>query len=141
VIKTHVYTETCIKRSPLEQRKVVFLDGLPFKRGSIHMKFLWQDKKKWCFKTGDSLIEVMSWAGFTAFLTFLLWGIRYFWKIVEFEVIMWYKYISCDKSMYISCDTSLINKLSMLGVGEIAVNNHTNITTDMFNSLNQLSMT
>ena len=100
MIKTHVYTETCIKRSPLEQRKVVFLDGLPLKRGSIHMKFLWQDKKKWCFKTGDSLIEVMSWAGFTAFLTFLLWGIRYFWKIVEFEVIMWYKYISCDTSIY-----------------------------------------
>lgn len=44
MMKTHVYTETCIKRSYLEQRKMVFFNGLPLKRGSYEIFMTGQEK-------------------------------------------------------------------------------------------------
>ena len=61
-----MYSQTCIKRSPLWQR--------PYRTGDL-LKFLWQDKKKVTFNTGDCLIEVTAWASLT---TFKLMGCIYF---------------------------------------------------------------
>ena len=52
-----MYSQTCIKRSPLGQRK----DGL--KRGSIHMTFSMTGQGK-----SDLLIEVAAWAGLTVLI-------------------------------------------------------------------------
>ena len=46
-----------------DKEKVVFSERWPLKRGSIHMKFLWQDRtrKRWPFNAGGCLIEVTPW--------------------------------------------------------------------------------
>ena len=52
--RPYIYSQTCIKRSPLEQtKKGVFQEMWPLKRGSIHMKFSMVGQEK-----GDLLIQV-----------------------------------------------------------------------------------
>jgi hypothetical protein len=48
-------SQTCIKTSPLGQRKIVVLGRWPFERGSIHVKFSMTGQEK-----GDILIHVIS---------------------------------------------------------------------------------
>ena len=65
LISSHIileYSQTCIKRSPLGQRKSGLLRQVtvPLKRGSIHIKFSMtgQEKGDLSIYTGDCLIEV-----------------------------------------------------------------------------------
>ena len=78
---TFKYSQTCIKRSPLGERKsslttqASYIDSdcpfgifklfLPPKRGSIHMKFSMTGQENGAFITGDCLIEVTAWADLT----------------------------------------------------------------------------
>ena len=48
-----IYSHTCIKRSPLGQRKSVLIRQVTLKRGPIHMKFSMTGQEK-----GDLLIQV-----------------------------------------------------------------------------------
>jgi hypothetical protein len=56
-----VYNQTCIKRSPLGQRKSGLIRGYLL-RGSIHVKFSMTGQEK-----GNLLIQVTAWAGLTVF--------------------------------------------------------------------------
>ena len=47
---------------------VVLEDRCPLNRGSIHMTFLWQDKKIWPINRDDCLTEVTAWAGLTVYV-------------------------------------------------------------------------
>jgi hypothetical protein len=49
------YSQTCIKRSPLGQRRKIILRQGPLKRGSIHMKFPMTRQEK-----GDLIIQVIA---------------------------------------------------------------------------------
>jgi len=53
-----INTVKSIKRSPL---------------GQINIDLLRQDKKRWPFNTGDCLIEVTTWAGFTVQKSSMMW--------------------------------------------------------------------
>jgi hypothetical protein len=60
------YSQTCIKRSPLVQRKKwSYKTGDLLKEVQFKWTFLWQVKKRWPFNTGDCLIEVTAWEGLT----------------------------------------------------------------------------
>jgi hypothetical protein len=63
------FSQACIKRSPLRQRKSVIIIQVTFKRRLIHMKCLMTGNEK-CqpFNTGDCLIEVTEGAGFIVHL-------------------------------------------------------------------------
>ena len=61
------YSQTCIKRSSIGQRKS---GHLPLKRGSIHMKFSMTGQGKYdlfSLNTGGCLIEVTSRVGVTVY--------------------------------------------------------------------------
>jgi len=66
-----IYSQTCIKRSPLGQRK----DGLirqvtSEKRLNSYESFYDRIRKKRPFNTDDCLIEVTAWAGLTVLLVY-----------------------------------------------------------------------
>ena len=47
--KLKIYSQTCIKRSPLGERKMALYDRWPLIRGSIHMKFSMTGQEKMTF--------------------------------------------------------------------------------------------
>ena len=61
-----MYSQTCIKMSPLGQRKggILRQDDL-FKRGPIHMKFSMAGQEKDDLLIQVTLIPVTAWAGLT----------------------------------------------------------------------------
>jgi len=69
---------TCIKTSPLEQRKTVFLRQVTsWKRFNSYGIFCDKTRKRLPFDTGDCLIEVTAWAGLTVGKKKILW----IWKL------------------------------------------------------------
>jgi hypothetical protein len=46
-------SQTCVKRSPLGQRKMALSDKWLLKRGSIHRKCSMTGQERWPFNTGD----------------------------------------------------------------------------------------
>jgi hypothetical protein len=61
-------SQTCIKRSPLGQRKIDLIRQVTsLKRFNAYDIFYHRTRKRWPFNTGDCLIEVTAWAGLTVF--------------------------------------------------------------------------
>ena len=62
------YNETCLKRSPLGQRKSGLIRQVTtLKRFNSYDIFYDRTRKKCPFNTGDCLIEVTTWAGLTVY--------------------------------------------------------------------------
>jgi hypothetical protein len=60
-----IYSQTCIKRSPWEQRQSGLIRQVTsFKRFNLYEMFYDRARQMWSFNTGDWLIEVTTWAGF-----------------------------------------------------------------------------
>ena len=62
----YIYSQTCIKRSPLGQRKSDLIRQVTsYKRFNLYDIFYDRTINMWLFNTGDCLIEVTVWAGLT----------------------------------------------------------------------------
>ena len=61
-----VYSQTCIKRSPLRQKKVTFIRQVnTYNKFNSYEIFFEMTRKRWSLNTGDCLIKVTLWAGLT----------------------------------------------------------------------------
>ena len=66
VCHQYIYSQTCIKRSPLGQRKSGLIRQVTsLKRFNSYEIFYDRTRKMGPFNTGDCLIEVTAWAGLT----------------------------------------------------------------------------
>jgi hypothetical protein len=90
LVQEFKYSQTCIKRSPWEQRKSGLLR--PLKRGWIHMKFSMTGQEK-----GDLLIQVTAWAGLTVHVLYITSITISSWKVKRQGV--------CNTLMHAICVT------------------------------------
>jgi len=71
------YSQTCIKRSPLEQRKSGLIRQVTSSKRFNSYEFIYdRTRKRWPLKAGDCLIEVTTWVGLTVHLFTLSIDIR-----------------------------------------------------------------
>ena len=63
-----IYSQTCIKRSPLGQWKSGLIRQVTSEKRLIWYEIFYDGtRKRWPLKTGDCLIEVITWAGLSVF--------------------------------------------------------------------------
>ena len=78
---TLLYSQTCIKRSPLGQRKSGLIRQVTsLKRFNSYEIFYDRTRKRWPFNAGDCLIEVISWADFTVITICVLLDQQYYFR-------------------------------------------------------------
>ena len=109
------YSPTCIKRSPLGQRKSGLISQVTSeKRFNSYKIFYDRRRKKWPFNTGDCLIEVTHgqvWLHFFYLVNVLV--LTPFFSLVNLKLIIkeiWYTFVFCQS---LSIFFEIIKRISL----------------------------
>jgi hypothetical protein len=114
------YSQTCIKRSPLGERKSGLIRQItPYERFNSYEIFYNRTSKRWPFNTGDCLIEVTTWTVwlYSSFLLFWSCELSLYCSSKNFICISWSGCIIeyCCPSVHLSvCQSVCLSGVNML---------------------------